>query len=86
MTLTHPSYPPPHLSPHQHAGLLVRVEECVCRCNELSLDILERETDMAVQCEPDRCGLRALEEKRDHLEVRGTGRDTSCSDSQAAHG
>lgn len=58
----------------------------MCRCKELSLDILEKETDMAVQCEPDRCGLQALEEKRDHLEVRGTGRDTCCSDSQAAYG
>lgn len=79
--------PPLLNSARQHASLLVRVEECVCRCKELSLDILERETDMAVQCEPDRCGLRALQEKRDHLEVRGTGRDTCCvarSDSQAA--
>lgn len=59
-------------APRQHASLLVRVEECLCCCKELSLDILEKETDMAVQCEPDRCGLQALQEKQDHLEVRDT--------------
>lgn len=47
------------------------MEECLFRSKDLSLDILERETDMAVQCEPDRCGLETLREKRDHLEVRG---------------
>ncbi|XP_071337194.1 uncharacterized protein [Trachinotus anak] len=53
----------------KHASLAVRVEECLCSSKELSLDILERETDMAVQCEPDRCGLGALQEKQDHLEI-----------------
>ncbi|XP_050932499.1 spectrin beta chain, non-erythrocytic 5 isoform X6 [Lates calcarifer] len=53
----------------KHASLAVRVEECLCYSKELSLDILERETDMAVQCEPDRCGLEALQEKQDHLEI-----------------
>ena len=55
----------------QHASLALRVEECLCCSKELSLDILEKETDMAVQCEPDRCGLEALQETQDHLEVRG---------------
>lgn len=55
----------------QNASLVVRVEECLCCSKELSLDILERETDMAVQCEPDRCGLEALQETQDQLEVRG---------------
>lgn len=58
--------------PRQHARLAVRVEEHLCWSKELSLDMLERETDMAVQCEPDHCGLEALREKQDHLEVRGT--------------
>ncbi|KAG7230068.1 hypothetical protein INR49_009788 [Caranx melampygus] len=53
----------------KHASLAVRVEECLCCSKELTLDILERETDMAVQCEPDRCGLEALQEKQDHLET-----------------
>ncbi|XP_039995004.1 uncharacterized protein LOC120796340 isoform X3 [Xiphias gladius] len=53
----------------KHASLAVRVEECLCCSKELSLDVLERETDMAVQCEPDRCGLEALQEKQDHLET-----------------
>ncbi|KAM9847498.1 uncharacterized protein mymx [Aulostomus maculatus] len=53
----------------KHGRLAVYVEECLCCCKELSLDILEKETDMAVQCEPDRCGLEALQEKQDHLEI-----------------
>ncbi|XP_068581389.1 uncharacterized protein [Cebidichthys violaceus] len=53
----------------KHASLAVHVEECLCRSKELGLDILEKETDMAVQCEPDRCGLEALQEKQDHLEI-----------------
>ncbi|KAM4591138.1 uncharacterized protein mymx isoform 2-T2 [Odontesthes bonariensis] len=53
----------------KHASLAVRVEECLCCSKELSLDILEKETDMAMQCEPDRCGVEALQEKQDHLEI-----------------
>ncbi|XP_031727403.1 uncharacterized protein mymx isoform X1 [Anarrhichthys ocellatus] len=53
----------------KHASLVVHVEKCLCRSKELGLDILEKETDMAVQCEPDRCGLEALQEKQDHLEI-----------------
>lgn len=62
--------------PCQHASLAVRVEDCLFYSKELSLDILERETDMAVQCEPDHCGLEALQEKQDHLEVSGRSRHT----------
>uniref|UniRef100_A0A1A8L2H2 PH domain-containing protein n=2 Tax=Nothobranchius TaxID=28779 RepID=A0A1A8L2H2_9TELE len=53
----------------KHARLAVRVEECLCSSKGLSLDILEKETDLAVQCEPDRCGLGALQEKEDHQET-----------------
>uniref|UniRef100_A0A3B3CHA5 PH domain-containing protein n=1 Tax=Oryzias melastigma TaxID=30732 RepID=A0A3B3CHA5_ORYME len=53
----------------KHASLAVRVEECLCCSKELRLDILEKETDMAMQCEPDHCGLEALQEKQDHLET-----------------
>ncbi|XP_059215933.1 spectrin beta chain, non-erythrocytic 5 [Centropristis striata] len=53
----------------KHASLAVHVEECLCCSKELSLDILEKETDMAVQCEPDRCGLEVLQERQDHLEI-----------------
>ncbi|XP_037322097.2 uncharacterized protein LOC119214430 isoform X1 [Pungitius pungitius] len=53
----------------KHASLAVHVEECLCRSKELGLDILEKETELAVQCEPDRCGLEALQEKQDHLEI-----------------
>lgn len=39
------------------------------------MDVLERETDLAVKCEPERCGLEELEEQQDQLEVmvRGQG-------------
>ncbi|KAF1375940.1 hypothetical protein PFLUV_G00225410 [Perca fluviatilis] len=53
----------------KHASLAVHVEECLCCSKELGLDILEKETDMAIQCEPDRCGLGALQEKQGHLEI-----------------
>ncbi|XP_053732036.1 uncharacterized protein LOC128765358 isoform X3 [Synchiropus splendidus] len=53
----------------KHSRLAVCVEECLCCSKELCLDILEQETDMAIQCEPDRCGLEALEEKQGHLEA-----------------
>ncbi|XP_028458692.1 uncharacterized protein mymx isoform X3 [Perca flavescens] len=53
----------------KHATLAVHVEECLCCSKELGLDILEKETDMAIQCEPDRCGLEALQEKQGHLEI-----------------
>uniref|UniRef100_A0A3B4ZRE8 Spectrin beta chain, non-erythrocytic 2-like n=1 Tax=Stegastes partitus TaxID=144197 RepID=A0A3B4ZRE8_9TELE len=53
----------------KHASLAVRVEERLCCSKDLGLDILEKETDMAIQCEPDHCGLEALQEKQDHLEI-----------------
>ncbi|KAK1905427.1 Spectrin beta chain non-erythrocytic 5 [Dissostichus eleginoides] len=53
----------------KHASLAVHVEECLSCGKELSLDILEKETEMAVQCEPDRCGLEALQERQDLLEI-----------------
>ncbi|XP_034538370.1 uncharacterized protein LOC117811970 [Notolabrus celidotus] len=53
----------------KYACLAVRVEETLSCSKELSLDILERETDMAVQCELERCGLDALQAKQDHLEI-----------------
>ncbi|XP_054655007.1 uncharacterized protein LOC129194105 isoform X3 [Dunckerocampus dactyliophorus] len=49
--------------------LAVCIEECLCCCKELNLDILEKETDMAVQCELDHCGLEALQERHDQLEI-----------------
>uniref|UniRef100_A0A096LZY1 PH domain-containing protein n=1 Tax=Poecilia formosa TaxID=48698 RepID=A0A096LZY1_POEFO len=56
------------LLPLQHASLAVCVEECLCSSKELSLEILEKETDMAVQCEPDRCGFGPLQDRLGHLE------------------
>ncbi|XP_077438064.1 uncharacterized protein mymx [Vanacampus margaritifer] len=53
----------------KQARLSVCVEECLCRCNELNLDILEKETDMAVQCEPDHCDFESLQERNTHLEI-----------------
>ncbi|XP_014912837.1 uncharacterized protein mymx isoform X7 [Poecilia latipinna] len=53
----------------KHASLAVCVEECLCSSKELSLEILEKETDMAVQCEPDRCGFGPLQDRLGHLEI-----------------
>ncbi|XP_068183911.1 spectrin beta chain, non-erythrocytic 1 isoform X2 [Antennarius striatus] len=53
----------------KHARLALHVEECLCCCKELGLDILEKETDMAIQCELDHCGLEALQERQEHLET-----------------
>ncbi|MEQ2218096.1 hypothetical protein XENOCAPTIV_029370 [Xenoophorus captivus] len=49
--------------------LRMRVEECLCSSKELSLDILEKETDMAVQCEPDHCCFEPLWDRLGHLET-----------------
>uniref|UniRef100_A0A3Q2T8A0 Uncharacterized LOC105916020 n=1 Tax=Fundulus heteroclitus TaxID=8078 RepID=A0A3Q2T8A0_FUNHE len=53
----------------KHARLAVRVEECLCSSKELCLDILEKETDMAVQCEPEHCGFEPLRDRVSHLEA-----------------
>ncbi|XP_047207106.1 uncharacterized protein LOC124858867 isoform X3 [Girardinichthys multiradiatus] len=53
----------------KHASIAVRVEECLCNSKELSLDILEKETDMAVQCEPDHCCFEPLWDRLGHLET-----------------
>ncbi|XP_034148182.1 uncharacterized protein LOC106023986 isoform X3 [Esox lucius] len=49
--------------------LSMHVEGCLCCSIELTLDLVRRETDMAVRCEPDGCGLGDLEEQQHHLEV-----------------
>ncbi|KAK6329592.1 hypothetical protein J4Q44_G00015700 [Coregonus suidteri] len=53
----------------QLAELSVRVEDCLCCSRELNLDLLQRETDMALCCEQDDSGLEGLEEQQNHLEV-----------------
>ncbi|XP_051936360.1 uncharacterized protein LOC127610357 isoform X7 [Hippocampus zosterae] len=53
----------------KQARLSVCLEECLCCCNDLNLDVLEKETDMAVQCEPDHCDLETLQERTTQLET-----------------
>ncbi|XP_019726187.1 uncharacterized protein mymx isoform X3 [Hippocampus comes] len=53
----------------KQARLSVCLEECLCCCNDLNLDVLEKETDMAVQCEPDHCDLETLQERTTQLEI-----------------
>ncbi|XP_051508279.1 uncharacterized protein LOC127414353 isoform X2 [Myxocyprinus asiaticus] len=53
----------------RHSLLSVRVEQCLQRCTELTKDVLEMESEMAVRCEPDRCGLDRLQEHQDKLEA-----------------
>ncbi|XP_016121289.1 uncharacterized protein, partial [Sinocyclocheilus grahami] len=52
----------------RHAMVSARVEQCLQRCAELAVDVLEMESEMAVRCEPDRCGLDDLQEYQDQLE------------------
>ncbi|XP_043111256.1 spectrin alpha chain isoform X3 [Puntigrus tetrazona] len=53
----------------RHAAVSARVEQCLQRCAELAVDVLEVESEMAVRCEPDRCGLDELQEYQDQLET-----------------
>ncbi|XP_059421659.1 uncharacterized protein LOC132156709 isoform X2 [Carassius carassius] len=53
----------------RHAMVLAHVEQCLQRCAELAVDVLEIESEMAVRCEPDRCGLDDLQEYQDQLEA-----------------
>ncbi|KAL1263653.1 hypothetical protein QQF64_006392 [Cirrhinus molitorella] len=53
----------------RHAMVSARVEQCLQRCAELAVDVLEMESEMAVRCEPDRCGLDGLQEYQDQLEA-----------------
>ncbi|KAL2086592.1 hypothetical protein ACEWY4_017651 [Coilia grayii] len=49
--------------------LTLRINEHLSRCAELSMDILELESNMATLCEPDLMGLEGLQEQQDDLEV-----------------
>nr|XP_055025999.1 uncharacterized protein LOC129415858 isoform X1 [Misgurnus anguillicaudatus] len=53
----------------RYSTFSARVEQCLQRCAELSVDVLEMESEMAVRCEPDRCGLDSLQEYQDQLEA-----------------
>ncbi|XP_023652020.2 spectrin beta chain, non-erythrocytic 2 isoform X4 [Paramormyrops kingsleyae] len=53
----------------RYSSLGVRLQQGLSRSEELSGIIQEAETDMAVKCEPHRCGLERLREQQDELEV-----------------
>ncbi|XP_059372833.1 uncharacterized protein LOC132110279 [Carassius carassius] len=53
----------------RHAMVSARMEQCLQRCAELAVDVLEMESEMAVRCEPERCGLEDLQEYQDQLEA-----------------
>ncbi|KAG9344321.1 hypothetical protein JZ751_010990 [Albula glossodonta] len=53
----------------RHSSLTVRISQRLSRAARLSADILEAETQMAVKCEPERCGLEALQDQQDELEM-----------------
>ncbi|XP_017576865.1 uncharacterized protein LOC108441705 isoform X2 [Pygocentrus nattereri] len=53
----------------RHSTVAVQVEQCLQRSAELSVDVLEMEREMAVRCEPERCGLDGLQEQQDQLET-----------------
>ncbi|XP_056324135.1 uncharacterized protein si:dkey-238i5.2 [Danio aesculapii] len=49
--------------------LTLRTNQHVCRCAELSMDILDTETDMAMLCDSEISGLEGLQEQQDDLEA-----------------
>nr|XP_015218108.1 PREDICTED: uncharacterized protein LOC107079339 isoform X3 [Lepisosteus oculatus] len=53
----------------QHSALTVRINGKLSRSLELHVDIHEMETEMAVKCEPDQCGLEDLEDQQEDLEI-----------------
>ncbi|XP_066552609.1 spectrin beta chain, non-erythrocytic 1 isoform X2 [Amia ocellicauda] len=53
----------------RHSALTVRINERLSRSRELNADIQQMETEMAVKCEPDKCGLYSLEDQQDDLEI-----------------
>ncbi|XP_036429503.1 spectrin beta chain, erythrocytic isoform X2 [Colossoma macropomum] len=53
----------------RHSTVAAQVEQCLQRCAELTVDVLEMEREMAVRCEPERCGLDGLQEQQDQLET-----------------
>ncbi|KAJ7987333.1 hypothetical protein DPEC_G00325400 [Dallia pectoralis] len=53
----------------QLAVLSVRVEDHLCCSIKLTLELVQIESDMALRCEPESCGLGSLDEQQHHLEV-----------------
>ncbi|KAJ8285022.1 hypothetical protein COCON_G00038720 [Conger conger] len=53
----------------QCASLTMRINHALSLGAELSMDVMDAETDMAVKCEPDRSGLQGLQEQQDQMEV-----------------
>ncbi|XP_051531587.1 uncharacterized protein LOC127427820 [Myxocyprinus asiaticus] len=49
--------------------LTLRINQHLSRCAELSMDLLDIETDMAVLCDSDLSGLEGLREQQDDLEA-----------------
>ncbi|XP_043107992.1 uncharacterized protein si:dkey-238i5.2 [Puntigrus tetrazona] len=47
----------------------MRINQHLCRCAELSMDLLDIETDMALLCDSDLSGLEGLQEQQDDLEA-----------------
>ncbi|KAJ8264211.1 hypothetical protein GJAV_G00146520 [Gymnothorax javanicus] len=54
---------------NQCSSLTMRINHALSLTAELSMDIMDAETDMAVKCEPDRSGLQGLQEQQDQMEL-----------------
>jgi len=54
----------------QVSNLTLQINQQLCRCAELSMDLLDIEADMAVLCDSDLSVLEGLQEQQDDLEVR----------------
>ncbi|XP_026883402.2 spectrin beta chain, non-erythrocytic 1 isoform X6 [Electrophorus electricus] len=57
----------------RHSIVVARVEQCLQRCTELAVDVLDMESEMAVRCEPEHCGMDSLQEQQDQLEADFAG-------------
>ncbi|KAJ8361429.1 hypothetical protein SKAU_G00179540 [Synaphobranchus kaupii] len=53
----------------RHSSLTARIAQRLSRAAQLSADVQGAESDMAVRCEPERCGLEALQEQQEELET-----------------
>ncbi|KAG1949871.1 hypothetical protein F2P79_011590 [Pimephales promelas] len=51
------------------SNLTLQINQHLCRCAELSMDLLDIEADMAVLCDSDLSGLEGLQEQQDDLEA-----------------
>ncbi|XP_058879841.1 spectrin beta chain, non-erythrocytic 1-like isoform X5 [Acipenser ruthenus] len=53
----------------RHSNITARISQMLSKSVELSIEIHEMETDMAVKCEPDMCRLENLNNQQEDMEI-----------------